>query len=108
MKGKIAVVGKQYFTDGFLLGGIHDIFPANEENEAQILERLLEEKKYALIFITEGTKRRLPWKLKKKVEESTYPLVITLPNIKGEGEEDADLHVMVKRALGIDILKTKK
>jgi vacuolar-type H+-ATPase subunit F/Vma7 len=105
MKGKIAIVGKPYFTDGFLLAGIKDIFQTDERNEEEVLTKLLENKEYALIFITEGTNKRISWRLRKKIEESTYPLVIPLPNIKGEGAEEENLRAMIKRALGFDVMK---
>ncbi len=109
-KGKVAVMGvavmgKNYFTDGFLLAGVHDTFTTDEQNEEEVLNKLLDEKQYALIFVTEGTFKRLSWRTKQRIESITYPLVVPLPSLRGPDEEEQDLRMMVKRALGFDLMK---
>lgn len=108
IKGKIAVLGEHYFTMGFMFAGIQDLFSIKENEEQnfgeQKLLELIDSKEYAIIFITEKFNEQLDWKIKKKISNLAYPVIVALPDITGESLEGANIKALIKRALGFDIL----
>lgn len=101
--GKIAVLGESHFTLGFMLGGIQDVFTIKgNEGEAKLVE-LIDSKSYSVIYISEKLTGQMDWRLKKKIDNLAYPVIVPLPDITGESSEADNIKALIKRALGFDI-----
>ncbi len=102
--GKIAVLGERHFTMGFMLAGVQNVFTVVEGNSEQKLIELIDSKQYSIIYINERLSEQMDWKLKKRISNLAYPVIVPLPDIKGESNEAANIKVLIKRALGFDII----
>lgn len=122
LKGKIAVLGEHYFTLGFKLAGIQDVFQINDKDslEQKLIElidsdvnpqrqnsfnsTLPKPPGYAIILISEKLGEQMDWKLKKRISNLAYPVIVPLPDISGESTETANIKMLIKRALGFDLI----
>ncbi|MDD5336901.1 MAG: V-type ATP synthase subunit F [Candidatus ainarchaeum sp.] len=102
-QGKITVLGERYFTEGFMLAGVQDVFTVEKDAE-QKLSQLIDSKEYSIIFISEKLGDQMDWRLKKKISNLAYPVVVALPDVAGESMEAANIRALIKRALGFDIV----
>ena len=103
VSGKITVLGEPHFTIGFQLAGIQDVFTLKEGAEQKLVE-LIDSKKYSIIFISEKLNEALDWRLKKRISNLAYPVVVALPDSGVESSEGANIRALIKRALGFDIM----
>lgn len=96
----MAVVGSDEFSIGFMLVGIDDVFQANEENAAGIMENMLYKEEFAIVIVQEKLMETLPRHLRYRITNAIKPLFV------GVGHESGtDLQDKVKRAVGIDLMK---
>ncbi len=105
VKGKIAVLGEHHFTMGFLFAGVQDTFTVKDSGAAaeQRLIELISSGEFSVIFISEKLSEQMDWRLKKRISNLAYPVIVPLPDITGEGSEAANIKAFIKRALGFDI-----
>lgn len=103
VSGKITALGENYFTLGFTLAGVHDVFTMKQGTEQKLVE-LIDSKAYSVIFISEKLAAQLDWRLKKKIENLAYPVIVPLPDITAESNEAANIRALIKRALGFDMI----
>ncbi len=101
-KGKIAVLGESHFTMGFMFAGLQDAVTYKEGGEQRLVE-LMDSKDYSVIFISEKLNSELDWRLKKKISNLAYPVIVALPDISGESAEGDNIRALIKRALGFDL-----
>jgi V/A-type H+-transporting ATPase subunit F len=104
--GLIAVMGERELVIGYRLLGIDNtvlVDPAiDREQIYKTIESLFSSKKYSLIIASQFIHNSLPPLFKAKVESSIDPLVLFLPSLKGNIDEES-LSSLAKRVLGISI-----
>ncbi|HIH77909.1 MAG TPA: V-type ATP synthase subunit F [Halobacteria archaeon] len=104
---KIAVIGDDITNTGFKLGGIGYTF--GEEN---LKERLydLEKDNFGIIFITEQIEERNRAIVEdfKKSKRGVLPLVIEIPDYKGPMGKKDTISMLIKRAIGVDLVKNEE
>ncbi|OYT34112.1 MAG: hypothetical protein B6U87_02540 [Candidatus Aenigmarchaeota archaeon ex4484_52] len=99
----IATIGNEKFTIGFNLCGIKDSFEVSTQQEAnKITRQLLNNKQIGLVIIEAEIFNKLRPDVKNKLLTSVSPMFIVL----SEGEKrDDSLRLMIKKAIGVDLLK---
>lgn len=100
--GKIAVVGERELAIGYNLLGMEDTFITNGEEASKIIQDLFASGNYSLIIISDAVRASLPAIFRKKIEASIEPLVIFMPALEGNIQEES-ISVLAKRVLGISI-----
>ena len=98
---EIAVVGPLEFTLGFQLAGVENLYnPSDDEEMAETLRSLLNEKEVGVVVIDNIDLMRLPERLRQQLSDSVTPTVL------GSGtQEDNTLRESIKSALGVDLWK---
>jgi V/A-type H+-transporting ATPase subunit F len=104
--GLIAVVGERELVIGYRLLGIDNTVLVDPESDREqiykTIENLFSSKKYSLIIASQFIHNSLPPLFKSRVESSIDPLVLFMPALKGNLEEES-LSSLAKRVLGISI-----
>jgi V/A-type H+-transporting ATPase subunit F len=100
--GKIAVVGERELAIGYNLLGIEDTFITSGEEASKTIQNLFSSGDYSLIIISDAVRASLPAIFRKKIEASIEPLVIFMPALEGNIQEES-ISVLAKRVLGISI-----
>lgn len=101
--GKIAVIGERELVIGYRLLGIDDTFIVSEKTDAsRKMEEILSSHKYNMIIASQFVNESLSQVTRSKVESSIEPLVIFMPSLSGNLQEES-LAALAKRVLGISI-----
>ncbi|MHB8601385.1 MAG: V-type ATP synthase subunit F [Nitrosotalea sp.] len=100
--GRIAVVGERELAIGYSLLGIEDTFIITGEEASKTIQDLFSSGNYSLIIISDAVRSSLPAIFRKKIEASIEPLVIFMPALEGNIQEES-ISVLAKRVLGISI-----
>lgn len=104
---RIVAIGDMNFITGFQLAGVKNVYEANDLWQAQkSLEIIKEMQDIAIVII----QRSYAVKLKKYIDEwrtqkNIYPIILELPDYKEKGEYEDPMRNIIRRAIGIDILK---
>ncbi len=102
---KIAVVGDKNSIYGFAALGM-DVFPADDETQAEQKIKQLAKNDFGIIFITE----ELADKLRELLDDYRFkaaPAIIQIPGVKGNsGSAQKELGRTVEKAIGSNILET--
>ncbi len=99
---KIIVMGGKDFTLGFQLGGIKEVWEIDENNYSQKFESCLVEADVGIVIIDEKYYKKLPARLKKKLEKMISPVIVSI----SESDVGAsDISELIKRSLGVDLWK---
>jgi V/A-type H+-transporting ATPase subunit F len=105
---KIAAMGEADRILGFKALGI-ETFPVGERDDpAALLEKLMEENEYAIIFVAESLAERVERVL---IEHAGAPLpsVVYIPGSRGDqGYAMQRIRRIIERAVGADILSGKE
>lgn len=103
-KDLIAVVGERELVIGYRLLGINDTFLVGKDSNeaAKTMEMLFSSHKFAMIIASSFIRDSLPPLFKLKVESSLRPLVLFMPSLNGNMNEES-LSSLAKRVLGINI-----
>ncbi len=105
MKSKdVAVIGNRETVLGFKLLGIDNVFITGEKEAADKLKELLSQKKHDLVIVSEDVRDALDNKTVYDAESSLKPIVLFMPSMNEEREEES-LEKFSKRVLGVDIWK---
>ena len=108
-KDKIAAVGDEAMLTGFKLAGIENVHPAADSSEGErIVQQLLSDPELGIVIVSEDIVEGFDWKVKKRIEAAARPVVITVPGRKGPAEQSESLAMLVKRALGFDLMSKGK
>lgn len=99
---EIAVVGNDEFVLGFKLVGIRKTYPVPDEKLETKINEVLEDKNIGILILHNDALKKLSLGLRKRLPEIVKPVVITVGL-----EEETDLRMKVKKAIGIDLYKTK-
>lgn len=100
--GRIAVVGERELVIGYSLLGIEDTFIATGEEASKTIQDLYASGKFSLIIASDAVRTVLPMVFRKKIEASIEPLVIFMPALEGNIQEES-IAALAKRVLGISI-----
>jgi V/A-type H+-transporting ATPase subunit F len=103
LAGKIAVVGERELVIGYRLLGIDDTFiVADKDQASKTMESLFSSHKFALIIASQYVRDALSQVLRSRIEASIDPLVLFMPSLKGNIQEES-IASLAKRVLGISI-----
>ncbi len=100
--GKIAVVGERELVIGYSLLGIEDTFVVSGEDAGKTVQDLYSSGKFSLIIASDAVRNALPAVFRKKIESSIEPLVLFMPALEGNIQEES-IAALAKRVLGISI-----
>ncbi len=100
--GRIAVVGERELVIGYSLLGIEDTYIVSGEDASKVIQDLFASGKFSLIISSDSTRANLPILFRKKIESSIEPLVIFMPALRGDIQEES-IATLAKRVLGISI-----
>ena len=98
---EIAVVGSEEFVVGFRLAGIRMVYGVEPDKLQETILQLLEEKSVGILAVHSKDIETLPQPLRDRMMASVDPVVIPV------GEEEGDMRDKIRRAMGIDLYKTK-
>ena len=98
---EIAVVGSEEFVVGFRLAGIKKVFGVTPDRLQDTIAELMERKEIGILAVNTKDLERLPQLFVNKVMNSVDPVVIPV------GEDEGDMRAKVRRAMGIDLYKSK-
>ena len=102
--GKIAVLGEHHFTMGFMIAGVRSVFTVSNSEGEKALNEIISSKEFSVIFISESLVENLDWRTKKTISMLASPVIVPLPDIRGESNEAANIKALIKRALGFDMV----
>jgi len=96
---EIAAVGSPDFVVGFRLAGIRMVVETDHEMLEKTIQQIMDNKNVGIIVVDMKDVERLPAPLRKRMTDSTTPVVIPI------GEDEGDIRDKVRRAIGIDLYK---
>ncbi len=103
MSQEIAVVGSPEFTTGFRLAGVRTFENVPEDDKPDELDdavtSVLEDDGVGIVVMHVDDLDHLSRTVRREVEESVEPVVVTLG-----GEAGSGLREQIKRAIGIDLM----
>ena len=103
MSQEIAVIGSPEFTTGFKLAGVRRNESIQEGEKSQkldaVVEDVLVDKEIGIVVMHQDDLTHLSRGVRKLVEESVEPTVVTLGSVESSG-----LREQIKRAIGIDLM----
>ncbi len=98
---EVAVVGSEEFVVGFRLAGVKKVYGVPKDKLAETLLKVLEDEAVGILAVHTTDLDSLPPQLRTRMMASVDPVVIPV------GEEEGDMRDKVRRAIGIDLYKTK-
>ena len=99
---EIAVLGSEEFVTGFRLAGIRRVQVAtDDESLLDMVIKLMDEPEVGILAMHSKDIEKLPPQLRAKMMDSVDPVVIPV------GEDTGDMRDKVRRAIGIDLYKSK-
>lgn len=99
----MAVIGERELVIGYRLLGVENTFIVNDKEEAQkTMEQLFNSHNYNMIIASQFVQESLSTLFKSKIESSIEPLVIFMPSLSGNIQEES-ISALAKRVLGISI-----
>lgn len=101
---KIIAIGDSNLTVGLRLAGLENIITTNKKEFESNLNMILTKEEYGIVIVQEDFLVGIDWRLKKKLDNLAYPVVVPVPGLSGESAEGEDIKNMIKRALGFDIM----
>jgi len=105
MSQEIAVVGSPEFTTGFRLAGVRTFANVPDDEKGEQLDgavtETLEDENVGIVVMHDDDLEHLSRDVRKDVETSVEPVVVTL----GGGAGSGSLREQIKRAIGIDLME---
>ena len=98
---QIAVVGAEEFVTGFRLAGIRKVYAVTPDKLMETVVRVMDEQDVGILAVYTKDLERLPAQLRTKMMESVDPVVIPV------GLDEGDMRDKVRRAMGIDLYKSR-
>ncbi len=99
--GSIAVIGEREIVLGFRLVGVENSFIAEKEKGVEMLQQMMQEKKFSLIMVSESIKPYMDQRTLRAADISTDPVVVFIPLPGGQDLES--VNDLAKRILGVEI-----
>lgn len=100
--GRIAVIGERELIIGYRLLGMDDTFIVSKEDANKTLQEIFSSGKFSLIIASEFVRNLLPNTFRAKIEASIEPLVLFMPSLQVNIQEES-IAVLAKRVLGVNI-----
>jgi V/A-type H+-transporting ATPase subunit F len=98
---EIGVIGREMFTTGFRLVGVHKWFSVDDEtNSEEAVSTALEDKDIGVLVIHDTEWQELEDKTRSRLSNSVHPTVIAI----GSGVDDT-LRERIRTAVGVDLWK---
>ena len=97
----IAVVGNEEFVLGFRLAGVRKVISCADGELDQRISGVLADKDVGILVLHDDSMKKIPPNMRTRLRNSSKPVLITI------GEEEEDLRAKVRRAIGIDLYKSK-
>jgi len=98
---EIAVVGSEEFVVGFRLAGIRKVYAVSPDKLLEKIAQVMDEPEVGILAVYTQDLERLPPQLRAKMMDSVDPVVIPV------GLEEGDMRDKVRRAMGIDLYRSK-
>ncbi len=98
---EIAVIGSEEFVVGFRLAGIRKVYAVSPDKLLEKIVQVMDEPEVGILAVYTQDLERLPPQLRAKMMDSVDPVVIPV------GLEEGDMRDKVRRAMGIDLYKSK-
>lgn len=98
---EIAVIGSEDFVTGFRLAGIRKVYAVTPDTFLETVLKVLDDKSVGILAVHTPDLDRLPPHLRARMMESVSPVVIPV------GVEEGDMRDKVRRAMGIDLYKSR-
>ncbi len=99
---EIAVLGSEEFVTGFRLAGIRRVQVVTDDKSLlDMVVKLMDEPEVGILAMHSKDIEKLPPQLRAKMMDSVDPVVIPV------GEDTGDMRDKVRRAIGIDLYKSK-
>lgn len=95
----IAVIGGPDFIVGFRLAGIRRVYETTSDDFEKKVQELLDSHDVGIMVVNMKDVDGLPVAVRKRMTESTTPVVIPV------GTESGDMRDKVRRAIGVDLYK---
>lgn len=106
MSERIAVLGDPALATGFRLAGLSHVHTLEKGKEfEEKLKEVLADPQFGIVIVNETYLTGIDWRLKKKVDSISHPVVIGVADISGKAAEGEDLGELIKKALGFDVSK---
>jgi len=104
----IAVMGDKHTVQTFSLAGVKQYHIVRDFNAPKQIEKgfdsFVADENISIIFLTDRTARAIDTKLKYHAEmKRLYPLIIAIPDVSGQSEEEDRVKILIRRAVGLDI-----
>lgn len=98
---EIAVIGSEEFVVGFRLAGIKKVYAVSPDNLLEKIVQVMDEPEVGILAVHTKDLEKLPSQLRAKMMDSVDPVVIPV------GPEEGDMRDKIRRAMGIDLYKSK-
>jgi V/A-type H+-transporting ATPase subunit F len=98
---EIAVIGSEEFVVGFRLAGIRKVYAVSPDKLLEKIVQVMDEPEVGILAVHTPDLERLPPQLRAKMMDSVGPVIIPV------GLEEGDMRDKVRRAMGIDLYKSK-
>lgn len=103
---KIGVIGDKHTVQTFALAGIKDSHIVEDFESVgpveEAFDRLTGDPDISILFLTHKTTEAISEKLSYYTKmKSLYPILITVPDIFGDGEGKDEIREMIMRAVGV-------
>jgi len=95
------VIGSEKFVVGFRLAGIKKVYAVSPDNLLEKIVQVMDEPEVGILAVHTQDLERLPPQLRAKMMNSVDPVVIPV------GLEEGDMRDKIRRAMGIDLYKSK-
>jgi vacuolar-type H+-ATPase subunit F/Vma7 len=101
---RIALVADKRTVTCFKIAGLKDVYSVNNVEEAErCIQELLENADFSIILVTENVASQMSG-LFGKIIERKYPVIISIPDIRGKATMKTDFMVeLIKRKTGIEV-----
>ncbi len=96
---EIAAIGDPDFIVGFRLVGVKKVVETTPDTFENTVQEMLSSKDVGIMVVNMKDVDRLPGPLRKRLTDSTTPVVIPI------GTDEGDIRDKVRRAIGIDLYK---
>lgn len=95
------MIGSEEFVVGFRLAGIKKVYAVSPDNLLEKIVQVMDEPEVGILAVHTQDLERLPPQLRAKMMNSVDPVVIPV------GLEEGDMRDKIRRAMGIDLYKSK-
>jgi vacuolar-type H+-ATPase subunit F/Vma7 len=100
---KIIILGDHDMALGFSLIGLRDCVTTDAQNAEAELDKALARPDAGMIILLEDFVPPLSHKMRRRIEASSKPVVVTVPGKSGATRASGNLQALIKRAIGIEL-----